>query len=117
VVLASKGYPGRPEVGKVITGHDAAEALGGIKIFHAGTRFEGGQLLSAGGRVLGVTAVGEDLPSAVERTYAAVSKVHFEGMHYRRDIGAKGLRRLARARELKPSDEQRGDRPAPADSR
>jgi len=117
VVLVSKGYPGKPEVGKVITGYEAAEALGGVKIFHAGTRFESGRLLSAGGRILGVTAVGQDLPSAVERTYAAVSKVHFEGVHYRRDIGAKGLRRLARARELKRTDEPTGDRPAAGDSR
>jgi phosphoribosylamine--glycine ligase len=96
VVLASKGYPGRPEVGKVITGHEAAESQGGVKIFHAGTQFRDFQLLTTGGRVLGVTAIAEDLPSAIERVYAAVSKIHFEGMHYRRDIGAKGLRRLAR---------------------
>jgi len=94
VVLASKGYPGKPEVGKVITGYDLAEALGGVKVFHAGTVFQAGQLRTAGGRVLGVTATGADLPSAIERAYTAVSKIRFEGMHYRRDIGAKGLRRL-----------------------
>lgn len=97
VVLASKGYPGKPEVGKVITGHEAAESQGGVKVFHSGTQFRDFQLLTTGGRVLGVTAVAEDLPSAIERAYAAVSKLHFEGMHYRRDIGAKGLRRLGRA--------------------
>jgi phosphoribosylamine--glycine ligase len=96
VVMASKGYPGKPEVGKVITGVETAESLGGVKVFHAGTRVHERQLLTAGGRVLGVTAIGEDLPSAIEHAYAAVRKIHFEGMHYRRDIGAKGLRRLAR---------------------
>jgi phosphoribosylamine--glycine ligase len=94
VVLASKGYPAKPEVGKRITGFEEAEALGGVKVFHAGTEVRNGQLLSAGGRVLGVTAIGEDLLAAVEKTYAAVSKIHFEGVHYRRDIGAKGLRKL-----------------------
>jgi phosphoribosylamine--glycine ligase len=93
VVLASRGYPGKPEAGKVITGTDAAEALGGVKIFHAGTRIENRRLLSMGGRVLGVTTIGEDLPAAIERAYLAASKIQFEGMHYRRDIGAKGLRR------------------------
>jgi phosphoribosylamine--glycine ligase len=97
VVLASQGYPGKLEVGKVITGHEAAESQGGVKVFHAGTQFRDFQLLTAGGRVLGVTATAEDLPSAIERAYAAVSKIHFEGMHYRRDIGAKGLRYLGRA--------------------
>ncbi len=92
VVLASKGYPGPPETGKVIEGYEAAESQGGVKIFHAGTVFREGQLLTAGGRVLGVTAIAPDLPSAVARAYAAVEMIHFEGMHYRRDIGAKGLR-------------------------
>jgi len=94
VVLASEGYPGKPEVGKIITGTDAAEARGGVKVFHAGTKFENFQLLSTGGRVLGVTATAEDLPSAIACAYTAVSKINFEGMHYRSDIGAKALRRL-----------------------
>lgn len=102
VVLASKGYPGKPEVGKVITGLEAAQSQGGVKVFHAGTSFQDHHLHTSGGRVLGVTAVAEDLPAVIERAYAAVGKIHFEGMHYRRDIGAKGLRRLARAPE-KPS--------------
>jgi phosphoribosylamine--glycine ligase len=96
VVMASRGYPGKPETGKVIAGLEAAEALGGVKVFHAGTRIQDRQLITVGGRVLGVTAVAEDLPSAIARAYAAVSKITFEGMHYRRDIGAKGLRRLSR---------------------
>src|SRR5579884_4033871 len=90
VVLASKGYPGKFETGKVIRGIEAAESRGGVKIFHAGTVFRDGQLLTAGGRVLGVTAIAEDLPSTIEQAYIAVSKIHFEGMQYRRDIGAKG---------------------------
>lgn len=95
VVLASEGYPGKPEVGKTITGTEAAEARGGVKVFHAGTKFENFQLLSTGGRVLGVTATAEDLPSAIACAYTAVSKINFEGMQYRRDIGAKALKRLS----------------------
>ena len=108
VVLSSRGYPGKSEIGKVITGIEAAEARGGVKIFHSGTAFRDNQLLTAGGRVLGVTASAEDLPSAIEQAYAAVSKVHFEGMHYRRDIGAKGLRRLKLTREVHPPDNPAG---------
>jgi phosphoribosylamine---glycine ligase len=95
VVLASRGYPGRPEVGKVIEGYAAAEAVGGVKVFHAGTKVEDHTLVTAGGRVLGVTAAAEDLATAIDRAYTAVGKIQFEGMHYRRDIGAKGLRRRA----------------------
>ncbi len=97
VVLASKGYPGEAEVGHPISGIEAAEALGGIKIFYAGVKMRDRVLVTSGGRVMGVTAVAENLPAAIERAYAAVAKIHFEGMHYRRDIGAKGLRHLARA--------------------
>jgi phosphoribosylamine--glycine ligase len=92
VVLTAKGYPGKPEVGKVISGYDTAESMVGVKVFHAGTRVQEHQLQTSGGRVLGVTAAAEDLAAAIEHAYAAVSKIHFEGMHYRRDIGAKGLR-------------------------
>ena len=67
-----------------------------MKVFHAGTRVQARELVTAGGRVLGITAAAENLPSAIARAYAAVSKVTFEGMHYRKDIGAKGLRRLWR---------------------
>jgi phosphoribosylamine---glycine ligase len=96
VVLASKGYPGSPEVGKKITGIEAAESLGGVKLFHAATEFRDRQLLTAGGRVMGVTAIAEDLPAAIERAYAAVGKISFEGMQYRHDIGAKGVRHRTR---------------------
>ena len=93
VVVASRGYPGQSETGKVITGYDSAETVGGVKVFHAGTSFENHRLLTQGGRVLGVTSSGEDLPAAMQRAYSALNKIHFEGMQYRRDIGAKALRR------------------------
>jgi phosphoribosylamine---glycine ligase len=95
VVLASKGYPAKPETGQVITGYEAAEGLGGVKVFHAATRLENHQLLTSGGRVLGVTATAEDLRTAIQRAYDAVGKIHFQGMHYRKDIGAKGLRHIS----------------------
>jgi phosphoribosylamine---glycine ligase len=92
VVLASGGYPGTYSKGKPITGIRMAEEDSRVAVFHAGTRNENGALLTDGGRVLGVTAVDQDLASAMMAAYEAVNKVHFEGMHYRRDIGAKGLR-------------------------
>lgn len=113
VVLASKGYPGRPEVSSVITGIAAAETRGGIKVFHAGTKFENPQLLSTGGRVLGVTATAEDLPCAIACAYTAVSKIHFEGMHFRHDIGAKGLRRLSHDSRTSRRSGRAGETPAP----
>jgi phosphoribosylamine--glycine ligase len=91
VVLASKGYPGASEKGKTISGLDAAEKDGRIAVFHSGTRREGDRIVTDGGRVLGITSVAGDLASAVSAAYDAANKVHFDGMHYRRDIGAKGL--------------------------
>ncbi len=93
VVLASKGYPANPEIDKVITGYESVEALGGVKIFHAGTRVQDHHLLTCGGRVMGVTAMAQDLPSAIQHAYAGVGKLQFEGMHYRKDIGARALAR------------------------
>ena len=113
VVLASRGYPGKPDVGKVITGIDAAETRGGVKVFHAGTKFQDFHLLSAGGRVLGVTATAEDLPRAIACAYTAVGKINFEGMHFRRDIGAKGLKRVSSDWRAGESDEPAGDAPSP----
>ncbi len=110
VVLASQGYPAKPEVDKAITGYDAVEALGGVKIFHAGTRVKDHQLLTAGGRVMGVTATAEDLPSAIQRAYAGVSKLQFEGMQYRKDIGAKALRRVAKPTGPKRARAGKGER-------
>ena len=76
----------------MITGFVDAESIAGVKLFHAGTAFEENRLVTAGGRVLGVTAVAEDLPAAVERAYSAAAKIHFDGMQCRRDIGAQALR-------------------------
>ena len=91
VVLASGGYPGSYEKGKEIAGIEAAEKDPQVAVFHAGTQRKGNVVFSDGGRVLGVTAVDGDLASAIKRAYAAVDKIHFEGMFFRRDIGAKGL--------------------------
>jgi phosphoribosylamine--glycine ligase len=93
VVMASGGYPESYEKGFPITGIDEAEALGDVKVFHAGTREDDGSVMTNGGRVLGVTALGDDLPGAIRRAYEAVDKIHFENAHYRTDIGAKALRR------------------------
>ncbi len=92
VTIAAHGYPGSPRTGDVISGIAEAEATGAT-IFHAGTRQEGANLVTAGGRVMGVTATGEILQAAIDRAYFAVGKIHFDGMHYRRDIGQKGLLR------------------------
>ena len=91
VVMASGGYPGNYPKGKVITGLDAANALPNTKVFHAGTALKDGQVVTNGGRVLGVTAWGQDLRAAQTAAYAAVAQIHFEGAHYRRDIAAKAL--------------------------
>jgi len=91
VTLASGGYPGPYPTGLPIDGIDAAEAREGVRVFHAGTAERNGKLVTAGGRVLGVTATAADLATAVARAYAAVGDVTFEGMHFRRDIGRKGL--------------------------
>ncbi len=92
VVLASGGYPQTYESGKRITGLVEGQLPGGeATVFHAGTRLEGGELVTAGGRVLGVTAVAETLLAAVKDAYAAADHIHFEGMHKRSDIGARAL--------------------------
>jgi phosphoribosylamine---glycine ligase len=88
VVLAARGYPGKPETGTVIEGLDSALRSDGVAIFHAATsRGSNAEWLTAGGRVLGVTATGETLDTALARCYAAVDDIHWEGMQYRRDIG------------------------------
>jgi phosphoribosylamine--glycine ligase len=93
VVIASGGYPEVYEVGKKITGLSEASKIEGAKVFHAGTsRDQSGNFYTAGGRVLGVTARAADLSAAVERVYAAVDKIHFDGMHYRKDIAARALK-------------------------
>jgi len=92
VVLASRGYPGSYEKGLPISGQveDGENTL----IFHAGTRLENGRLVTSGGRVIGVTGLGKTLAEARQRAYYGVGLIHFAGMHYRHDIGARGLRRL-----------------------
>jgi phosphoribosylamine--glycine ligase len=93
VVLAALGYPDSPRTGDEITGIDTAESTG-AKVFHAGTKLDGKRLLTSGGRVLGVTAQADSLRSAIDAAYRGVSKIHFDDMHFRRDIGKKGLARL-----------------------
>jgi phosphoribosylamine--glycine ligase len=89
--MASAGYPGAYEKGKVIKGVEEAESEEGIIVFHAGTSWRDGQLVTAGGRVLGVTATGRDFDEAAKKVYRAVSKIHFDGAHYRRDIRPKSV--------------------------
>ena len=93
VVIASGGYPGAFEAGKKIEGIAAAQEIPGVEVFHAGTNKRDGGYYTAGGRVLGVTARGADLRTAVDLAYEAVGQIRFEGMHYRRDIAARGLRK------------------------
>ena len=89
VVMASGGYPGSYTAGKVIEGLDPAGEL--ATVFHAGTKLDDDRLITAGGRVLGVTALAGDLATARARAYEAVGTIHFEGAHFRRDIAVKGL--------------------------
>jgi phosphoribosylamine--glycine ligase len=90
VVMSAKGYPGAYARNMPISGISAAENAG-VKVFHAGTRLEEGQILSSGGRVLNVTALGETLLQARQNAYAAVQRIQLPGAHYRTDIGEKGL--------------------------
>jgi phosphoribosylamine---glycine ligase len=91
VVVASGGYPGRHATGFEIAGLTEAEKDREVVVFHGGTEVRDGAVVTAGGRVLGVTALGETLQAAVAGAYAAVTRIRFEGMYYRRDIGSKGL--------------------------
>jgi phosphoribosylamine--glycine ligase len=91
VVMASGGYPGSYNKGKVISGLDAAGALPHTKIFHAGTARAGEKIVTSGGRVLGVTALGKNLKQAQSAAYAAVGRIQFEGAYFRHDIAAKAL--------------------------
>ena len=86
VVLASGGYPDKYETGKAISGLDEAEKLDDVHIFHAGTQRTNGGIVTSGGRVLAVTALGSTIEAARARVYGAVSRIHFENCHYRRDI-------------------------------
>jgi phosphoribosylamine--glycine ligase len=91
VVMASGGYPGTFEVGKRISGLEAAEKVAGVKVFHAGTTTHDDAYFTAGGRVLGVTARAASLEIAVERAYEAAAKIGFAGAYYRKDIAARAL--------------------------
>ncbi len=91
VVMTAPGYPGETTTGQAITGLDEASSLKSVEIFHAGTRFDGKSWRTHSGRVLGVTAVGKNLDEARQRTYAAVEKIHFDGAHYRHDIGGRAV--------------------------
>jgi len=92
VVIASGGYPGKYESGKPISGLDEANAIDGVTVFHAGTKLLNNEIVTAGGRVLGVTGTGATFEKAIARAYAGVGKIHFDGMHYRKDIGKRALR-------------------------
>jgi len=90
VVLAAPGYPGTSPRGLPIDGLADAEAMADVLVFHAATAHEADQLVTSGGRVLGVTGLGETLDAALSNAYGAIDKISFEGMHYRRDIGRRG---------------------------
>jgi len=94
VVLASGGYPGKYKKGKVIRGLEDVEKMEDVYVFHAGTKRDKGKIVTNGGRVLGITSYAEEFAVAQKRVYEAVEKIHFEGMHYRKDIGNKALWRL-----------------------
>ncbi len=87
IVMASRGYPESAASGQPIVGIEAAQAQGGVMVCHAGTALQRGQLVTAGGRVLTVVAGGPTFAVAINRAYAGVAKIHFDGMNFRRDIG------------------------------
>jgi phosphoribosylamine--glycine ligase len=91
VVLASRGYPETSESGQAIAGVDDAERVPGVTVYHAGTARRDGRLVTAGGRVLTVAGRGVEFSEAIARAYAGATQISFDGMHYRRDIGAKAL--------------------------
>ncbi|MDE0637959.1 MAG: phosphoribosylamine--glycine ligase [Candidatus Poribacteria bacterium] len=94
VVMASGGYPNPYQTGKIITGLTDAESIDGVTVFHAGTKQDGENVVTAGGRVLGVTALADDLKSAIEQAYHGVSAIHFDDAYWRTDIGYRALSRI-----------------------
>ena len=92
VVLAAKGYPGTYPKGDVIEGLDEVKKMGNVTVFHAGTTFKNSSVVTNGGRVLGVTALGEDIRGARDKAYEAINNIHFNGMHYRKDIAYRALK-------------------------
>jgi len=93
IVCAAKGYPGDYEKGKEITGLSEAAQLENTIVFHAGTKLQGKTIVTSGGRVLGVTGIGASIQEAIDTAYRGVRKIHFEGMQFRSDIGARALKR------------------------
>jgi phosphoribosylamine--glycine ligase len=93
VVLASKGYPDSYEKGKTIKGLDSFKGDENLMVFHAGTSLNNGEIVTSGGRVLGVTALGKDIRTAKDHAYKAIEKIHFKGMHYRKDITDKAIKK------------------------
>jgi phosphoribosylamine--glycine ligase len=91
VVMASDGYPGDYQKGRAIEGLKEVSKMEDVFVFHAGTAFTDGKMITNGGRVLGVTGLGENIPKAIERTYEAIAKISWDGVHYRKDIGKKAL--------------------------
>jgi phosphoribosylamine--glycine ligase len=94
VVMASEGYPGSYEKNRVIRGLDRVREMQDVFVFHAGTARGGGDIITNGGRVLGVTSLGEDAREAIDLVYSAVQKIEWDGVHYRSDIGKRALDRL-----------------------
>jgi len=94
VVLSSKGYPGSYEKGKIIKGLGSLKNRNNLMVFHAGTSMNNGEFVTSGGRVLGVTTLGKDIKEAKNNAYRAIEGIHFDGMHYRRDIGDKAIKRI-----------------------
>jgi len=105
VVLASGGYPDAYSTGFPVQGLPESEALPGVQVIQAGTKIKDGVLVTAGGRVLGVVGKAESLSEALHAAYEGVSRIHFEGMQYRRDIGLKGLKRMEKSPGLFRSKE------------
>jgi len=99
VVMASEGYPGQYQKGKVIKGIEETSRIRNTVVFHAGTTRQGPNLITSGGRVLGVTALGDTIPNAINEAYRAVGLIHWEGEYHRTDIGRKALKHLHVAKE------------------
>ncbi len=94
VIMAAEGYPGAYEKGMPITGLDSLRRMKDVEVFHSGTAIKDGTLVSSGGRVLGVTALGDTIYKAISKAYTAASKIHWKALHYRSDIGEKAVKRL-----------------------
>ncbi|WP_028579165.1 phosphoribosylamine--glycine ligase [Desulfogranum japonicum] len=103
VVMASEGYPGSYDKGHVINGLAKAQKINDVEVFHAGTKMDSGKIVTNGGRVLGVTAIGEDIAEAIDRAYQAVDEISWTGHFFRRDIGHKALKRLTATGEIQVS--------------